>query len=114
MRALGKYGEDTATTYLRQHEHRILKRNYYTRFGEIDIFSRKGGHLHVIEVKMTRRGPVPIGYKINRRKKKRMIQSTCLFLDQYNLWSLYVQFDLITVVGNQVNHMQNIFSLTDV
>ena len=113
MHKLGRSGEQQAIDYLLSKGHRILKKNYYTRFGEIDVFSQVGNRLHVVEVKTYTRAYIPIGYKINRRKRRRMIQSTCLFLDQFNLWSWYVQFDLIIVHNNQVNHIENCFNLTD-
>ena len=114
MHTLGRFGEQCAVDYLMSLGHRILKQNYHTRFGEIDVFSQLDNRLHVVEVKTLSRAYIPIGYKINRRKRQRMIHATCLFLDQFNLWSMYVQFDLIIVHNNQVKHVENCFSLTDV
>ena len=111
-KALGKYGEDKAIDYLKNKGHAILKRNYYTRYGEIDIFSKIKNRVHVIEVKFFQTKHLPIGYKINWKKQRRMINCTNIFLDQFNLRSHYVQFDLITVHGDQVKHLENIFTLT--
>lgn len=113
-KTLGQYGESMAIKYLTQHGHTILKKNFYTRFGEVDMFSQIGNRLHVIEVKTYRQAYLPIGYKINWKKQRRMIQCTQIFLDRFNLWRCYVQFDLIIVDNDQVTHLENIFSLTDV
>ena len=114
MHALGRLGEQIAMDYLISNGHSIIKKNFYTRFGEVDIFSKIGNRLHAIEVKTYRQAYLPIGYKINWKKQRRMIQCTQIFLDRFNLWTFYVQFDLIIVHGDQVTHMENIFSLTDV
>ena len=105
MTTFGRFGEQVAIDYLTAKGHAILKRNFYTRFGEIDVISQRNNRLHVVEVKTLSRMHIPIGYKINRRKRQRMIQSTCIFLDKTNNWALFVQFDLIIVHKNQVNHI---------
>ena len=48
---LGKIGEDTATKYLEKMKYKILKRNYRSRKGEIDIIAKYGNILVIIEVK---------------------------------------------------------------
>ena len=114
MHELGRFGEKIAMDYLKSNGHSILKKNFYTRFGEVDIFSNIHNRLHAIEVKTYRHAYLPIGYKINWKKKRRMIQCTQIFMDRFNLWGFYVQFDLIIVNNDQVTHMENVFSLTDV
>ena len=51
MSGLGKKGETLACIWLRLHGYRILKRNYHSRFGEIDIIAKKCGVISFIEVK---------------------------------------------------------------
>tara|TARA_Y100000590_G_C15369458_1_gene881953 strand:+ start:228 stop:572 length:345 start_codon:yes stop_codon:yes gene_type:complete len=114
MNTLGRFGEQVAMDYLISKGHAILKKNFYTRFGEVDIFSQIGNRLHVIEVKTFKQYYLPVGYKINWKKRRRMIQCTEMFLDRFNLRMCYVQFDLIIVHNKQVNHVENCFSLTDV
>ncbi|KGN31883.1 hypothetical protein N802_19175 [Knoellia sinensis KCTC 19936] len=55
QRALGRYGEDLATRYLRERGMRILDRNWRCAEGEIDIVALDGDCLVVCEVK-TRAG----------------------------------------------------------
>jgi putative endonuclease len=50
-RAKGNQAEDVACSYLQEHNFTIVTRNYYSRFGEIDIIATKGGVLHFVEVK---------------------------------------------------------------
>ncbi len=48
---VGKTGEDTACKYLKKHGFTIVERNYWQKWGEIDIIARKGKWLHFVEVK---------------------------------------------------------------
>ena len=114
MRSIGNNGEDQACKYLVESGFDIKKRNYYTRFGELDIIAQKGKQLHIIEVKYTNQFYIDSIYKLNRKKIKRMIRSSQVFLDRMKLEGVYVQFDLIAIVGDQINHHKNIFSLTDI
>lgn len=50
-RAKGTIAEERGCDYLRLSGLRIVDRNVYNRFGEIDIIALKGSVLHFIEVK---------------------------------------------------------------
>ena len=114
MRSKGFIGEQTAVNYLINHGHKIITRNFYTALGELDIISKKDARIHSIEVKSGKIRPIHPGYKINRSKQKRMWHITEIALNRYKLWHHYIQFDLIIVNNNQVNHIENIFNSTDV
>lgn len=48
---LGKFGESVAALYFKNKGYEILDRNFYCRYGEIDIVAIKDGKLFFIEVK---------------------------------------------------------------
>ncbi len=50
-RAKGNLAEDTACGFLYDNGFTIIERNFYSRFGEIDIIATKDEVLHFIEVK---------------------------------------------------------------
>ena len=50
-REKGNIGEDKAVEFLIKNNYQIVTRNFYSRFGEIDIIAKKGEVLHFIEVK---------------------------------------------------------------
>lgn len=50
-RAKGNIAEERGCEYLRSRGMRIIDRNVYNRFGEIDIIVMKGDVLHFVEVK---------------------------------------------------------------
>lgn len=53
-RAIGNFGEDLATKFLRQQHYKIIARNFQTHFGEIDIIAKHKDQLIFVEVKMKR------------------------------------------------------------
>jgi len=50
-RAKGNIAEDKACEYLQENGFEIVERNFYSRFGEIDIITYKDGVYRFIEVK---------------------------------------------------------------
>ena len=46
----GRWGEQTAATYLEANGYTILERNFHTAHGEIDIIASKAGVLTFVEV----------------------------------------------------------------
>ena len=60
---VGKIGEDTACKYLKKHGFTITERNYWQKWGEIDVVAEKDTVLHFVEVKSVIREvrPVPRG-----------------------------------------------------
>ncbi len=69
----GKQGERSVALYLQQRGFRILGKNVYTRWGEIDIIAARGNTIHAIEVK-TRTSDRFGGaeYALTRQKIQRM------------------------------------------
>lgn len=48
---IGRLGEDEATRWLKKEGFKIIERNYWKLWGEIDIIAQKGQALHFVEVK---------------------------------------------------------------
>jgi putative endonuclease len=51
----GEIGEDIAAKFLVKHGFEVLERNYWKKFGEIDIICKKDGKIHFVEVKTVSR-----------------------------------------------------------
>jgi len=84
-KSLGKFGEDYAHEVLLKKGHKILARNFHSRYGEIDIISEKEGIIYFFEVK-TRR-TTSLNYpeeSITYRKKQRMLNTAYEFLEKEN------------------------------
>ncbi|MBL7044987.1 MAG: YraN family protein [Parcubacteria group bacterium] len=48
---VGEIGENVACRFLMKHNFEIIERNYWKKWGEIDIIAKKNNILHFIEVK---------------------------------------------------------------
>ena len=114
MNYKGKLGEEIATRYLIEKKYSILKRNFRTRFGEIDIFAQKNKSIHVIEVKFQSSPVIESIFKINKKKRRRMVLNAQIFMLRCKRLDFFYQFDLITVYGNQVSHVPAMFNLSDI
>ena len=55
----GKAGENAAEVFLKKHFYTVIERNYWKKWGEIDIVADKNDILHFIEVKTVSRETVP-------------------------------------------------------
>ena len=52
---IGRLGEDLAVKYLEQKDFGVIERNYWKKWGEIDIIAKKDDILHFVEVKAVSR-----------------------------------------------------------
>lgn len=96
---LGTAGEEFAENYLALDKFRILKKNYRTRFGEIDIIALKGRTVYFFEVK-TRRSAA-YGYAeeaVGRVKRKRILGTALRFINENKALGGYnMSFMLIAI-----------------
>jgi len=97
--ALGKNGEKIACTFLENHGHRIIKKNYRKGRSEIDIISLENKTLVISEVKSYY--ALPLGaaeYRVNKKKQRQIIQGAYGFLDENPKYQGYdVRLDVIIV-----------------
>ena len=114
-RQKGFDGEDKACAYLIANGYEIIDRNYYTRFGEIDIIARKDKFLVFVEVKSLPHGDIDtLSYVLNKKKQQKIIKtSKCYLLNhrQYNYE--YIRYDVLAIdvpVLDPVYHIENDFS----
>ena len=117
--ALGAWGEEQAVAYLRARGIKILKRNYRTPVGEIDIVAREKKLLLFIEVK-TRRGTAfgtpqeAVGY----RKQQQIIRTAHWYLAREKTRGLQPRFDVLAVLcqsgeAAQITYLPDAFALAD-
>ncbi|MDD3022388.1 MAG: YraN family protein [Syntrophomonadaceae bacterium] len=111
---LGKWGEESAAKYLMQQGYKILGRNYYTRYGELDIICEKDRNLVFVEVK-TRRSS-KYGYPeeaITNRKKEHIRKAALLYMDAAKRSYREISFDVISILleagEEKINHIKQAF-----
>ncbi len=103
-RKLGNIAEDKAVEYLLEQRYRILERNFYSRFGEIDIIAFKDDILHFIEVKSGKGEPI---YKITPSKFSKIVKTSDIFLNKTKLNFDYC-YDALIVKDESIEFIENI------
>ncbi len=79
---IGKNAEDRVEKYLIQQNYKIIKRNFHSRFGEIDIIAKKDAVVSFFEVKYSQNYD-PI-YRITPPKMNKIIKTINYYLMKYN------------------------------
>ena len=110
---IGDFGEKVASMYLKKKGYTILKNNFRSRFGEIDIIARDSDGTYVfVEVK-TRRNTLygrPSEYVDYRKQNK--IRKTAMYYTHSD--DVDMRFDIIEIIYFQekieeINHIENAF-----
>jgi len=104
-REIGNLAETKAVEFLIQNDYKIVTRNFYSRFGEIDIISIKDGIYHFIEVKSGKTFE-PI-YNVTPSKLKKIIKTINVYLNKNKL-NLPYQIDVIIVKPDNIEFIKNI------
>jgi len=104
-RQKGNLAEDKSVQFLIQNGYKIIERNFYSRFGEIDIIAEKDDILHFVEVK-SGDSFQPI-YNVTKSKLQKIIKSLNLYLKKHKLNNFY-QIDVITIHNEDLEFIKNI------
>jgi putative endonuclease len=111
----GDVGEKYAVDYLKANNYEIVKVNYRTRYGEIDIIAKENNTLVFIEVKTRTSDVFGRGIEAVDIKKQRKIRSVSLsFLNEYDEFVCNLRFDVIEIkMANgaleELTHIKNAF-----
>ena len=108
----GRRGEDIAAKYLSENGYIILKRNFSSSGGEIDIIAKKGQHLAFVEVKTRRNNKFGSPSEaVNRHKIRKIIQCAKAYIMCYNDYE-DISFDVCEVYTEDrfINYIENAFS----
>ena len=116
-KSVGERGEDLAARHLRRRGCRVLKRNYASPLGEMDIIARDGEVLVVVEVKTRASddfgGPLAA---VDVRKQRKLAQVAQCYLKQHRLGEVPCRFDVVGVTlveGKEpvIEHIRDAFTL---
>ncbi len=115
---IGKSGEDRVAAFLRKQGYSILKRNYMSRYGEIDIIAEKDGYIAFVEVKTRKEKSLVSGEEaVDARKQQRIMLTAEDYLSKTEC-ELQPRFDVavVTVLKNgngnynySLNYIANAF-----
>jgi putative endonuclease len=113
-RELGIRGEEMAATYLTKNGYHIIARNYYTRYGELDIICEKNNTIIFTEVKTrtsTRYGLPQEAVTVT--KIEHLKKAALIYLNSLNKRYKEIRFDVIAILinreNNEINHIKGAF-----
>jgi len=105
LRKDGAKAEDIACRFLKENGFEILDRNFYSRFGEIDIVAYKDNTIHFIEVKSSKKYD-PI-YYITPKKMQKILKTIDYYMFKNSI-NIFFQIDAIIIKNNDVEYINNI------
>ena len=105
-RAKGDFAEERGCEYLVSIGFNIIERNFYSRFGEIDIIASKDDILHFVEVKSGEDYELCV-QNITPLKLSRLIKTGDVYLKKRGLDISYC-YDALLVMPTQIEFLENI------
>ena len=110
----GNLGEEIALLYLIQNGHKIIKTQFHSLFGEIDIIAEDqlNNQLVFVEVKNYKKNSLVHPLEaITRKKQQKLVKTAKSYLVKFTPQGQDMRFDLIVVENNKVaTHLKNIIS----
>lgn len=109
-KVIGNSGEIQAEKYLKDKKYKILTMNYKNILGEIDIVAKQKDTIVFVEVKKRETyvfcSPCEA---VDKRKQSKIRKTAIYYLKQYKLMDSPCRFDVIEIVGENINHIENAF-----
>ncbi len=98
----GATGEKIALNYLLEKGYKILKKNFQTKFGEIDLIAEKNKTVHFIEVKTKTSSSYSEPYESVTKSKLNKIKTIMDYYIKLNkLQNNKVSLDIISITLNK-------------
>lgn len=116
-RSKGNKYEELAAIKLKRNGYEILKRNYYSRYGEIDIIGRDADTLFFAEVKYRKNLKYGVPSEaVDERKQHKIIKTAEEFIykNEDNILKLFnefpkIRFDIVEILDNKIRIIKNAF-----
>jgi len=101
----GNIAEKKAAEFLQSKGFKIVEKNFYTKFGEIDIIAFKDKVFHFVEVKSgTNFEPI---YNITPTKMQRIIKSAYIYMKKHHIDSAFC-IDAVIIKNDNIEYLENI------
>lgn len=116
--SLGTRGEKIAVKFLKKNGYKVLRKNYFTKFGEIDVIGYDRGTISFIEVKTRLSesfGPPELA--VTQIKKNHIIKTAQKYIIENKLEDVCCRFDVVSIrlsndgKAHEVSLLKNAFTL---
>jgi putative endonuclease len=107
--------ESIAVNCLKEHGYQIIKRNYRTKFGEIDIIAKDGDTIVFVEVKARKSTAYNPKEAVTRSKKRKISMVALYYLKTTRQTNVRARFDVVAIdsgkTSGTVEIVKNAFEL---
>lgn len=112
----GKEAESAAVRFLKEQGYKVLKRNYKSKFSEIDIVAEDKGVICFVEVKARHSNMFgEPGEAISKHKQRQISKTAICYLKENNAFQHQARFDVVTLlyIGDspEINLIRDAFEL---
>ena len=109
---LGRAGEIKAVKFLKKKGFKILKKNYQTPFGEIDIIAEDNGAIVFVEVKTRTSEEYGLPCQaVDKRKQEKYYKIATYYLQREKKMDAECRFDVVEIENKEINHIFNAFGV---
>ncbi len=109
---LGRAGEKLAVDFLKKKGFKILKTNYRTSVGEIDIIAQDNEAIVFIEVKTRTSENYGMPCEaVDRKKQEKYYRSATFYLQREKKMESECRFDVVEIENGKINHILNAFGV---
>ncbi len=117
-RSTGFQGEELACQYLVKKGYRIIKRNWRSKYYEIDIIAQDSDIIVFCEVKTSRTNSFgPSITWVTPEKVKRISKAAAEYIATHDTGGFSFRFDVIGLdikgTKNEINHIKNAFTVPE-
>ena len=115
-RTIGAQGEEMACHYLEQANYKILERNFRSKSGEIDIIALDLEKDYIVFIEVKYRKNKAYGYpreSVNYYKQRNITKVASYYLLRKNAFHKNCRFDVVEILGENIELIQNAFSPVD-
>ena len=107
----GAIAEDIAYSYLLKQGFSLITKNFYSRFGEIDLIMKDGTTTVSLEVKMRTKGIACGAESITYTKQQKLVKTANYYLLKYAKIDIPCRFDAVIITDiNHISWLKNIIS----
>ena len=106
---LCRKGEALAGKLLKKRGYKILKRNYVSKYGEIDIVAYDKGTISFVEVKTRQSenyGPPELA--VTKEKRRRIIRTALNYLKKNQIEEIECRFDVVSILFKENDNKPDI------
>ena len=109
---LGRAGEKRAVEFLKKNGFKILKTNFKTMLGEIDIIAEEKGVIVFIEVKTRTSDSFGLPCEaVDKKKQEKYYKTAMFYLQKEKKTDSECRFDVVEIENGQINHIFNAFGV---